>query len=446
MPDRLDSALRRFELIRARSDDVGAPLRLGRELSHWAQEEVCAVVEEAVRRPDFRRLARWSLDHLTPNAKTEARQLVEAVDHALVEGAAQLAALTRKPPLSLALTEALQNGEAPSRRSRDRAPSAPRSTPPTVADFVAGRPWRDLVSIYDYFGYVGELNLADRSAWLGPDSQQAQLAEFTPFINPTLKLPGDLIARSLFIRIEYWQSHLQKFMVHCDNLLARRSPRMTKARTALRSALQGISPAVQRLENVCRHAADVRLREATVKLLQMFAAYRPRADFTWLNPGDYAPEQAGIWRYHLEHRADLDIADDVAAALREIAPLFRSELDPDLVIEEKVRQLPLVVIDGLGRREVYWKNSLCDVDWDRHKRAFTLLRTLVEKGKRGLGVDAADDLGISLKDAKGDLTKFLPEPLSSLIQVRQATYKLNLPADKMYLGSFGQEDRLEEVK
>jgi len=52
---------------------------------------------------------------------------------------------------------------------------------------------------------------------------------------------------------------------------------------------------------------------------------------------------------------------------------------------------------------------------------------------------------VSLKDARSDLNRMLPKSMRPLIQVRQKTYKLNLPADDIYVGRFDQEDRLSEA-
>lgn len=446
MPDRIEIALRRFESIRRRNGEVVLPTRLGKELSSWAHDEVCAVVEDAIQRPDFRRLSRWSIDNLSPHAKSEARRLVERVDAALVQGAQQLAALTRKALLRDALAEDCErerefatSSTGTSRRSSSTTPVA------TVADFVAARPWHDLVSIRDFFGYVAELNLLDRTAWLGPNSEKIQIGEFLPYANPVLKRPGDLIARSMFIRIDYWLDGLRRLLVRCDGLLAAPTGKMTKLRTELRATLNDVQAPLQKLEEACSHAPEVRMREAAMRLLQLYTAFRPSASLAWLGLDSQPMTIPGLLRYDLEKRADLDLADAIAAALTEIAPLYRTGLDPDETIAEKARSLPLVLIYGPGRRELYWQGTLCDIDWGKRKRAFTLLVALAEKAKRGQAVDECDDLGVSLKDARSDLNRLLPKSMRPVIQVRQKAYKLNLPADDIYVGRFDQEDRLSEA-
>ncbi len=70
---------------------------------------------------------------------------------------------------------------------------------------------------------------------------------------------------------------------------------------------------------------------------------------------------------------------------------------------------------------------------------------LAANARRGQGVDAASDLGISAKDAKHALKTILPSKLFGLIKVRNGVYRLTLPRDKVFAVEFDQVDRLTEL-
>jgi hypothetical protein len=225
MLDRLDIALARYEEMLSTPGPRTAATK-GRELSVWLDQDVCPVVEELSQCAAFRVEARWPIERLQPGSASVERALVETVADGLVQCAAAVAGLAELPTVRAELLQVQPAQERLSQGNRRRSAgtaSGPegKSAPQGLATMalIARRPWRDLVVLEDYFGPVSDLNLVDRQSYLGPDSSQVQIAEFLPFYNPQLHSLGDFVARTLLIRIEYWQSILQRFWLRCQTAL-----------------------------------------------------------------------------------------------------------------------------------------------------------------------------------------------------------------------------------
>lgn len=445
MLDRLEAAVRDYD--RARQAGCNDSLRGAEALSLWLQDKVCPVVDQLLARPDFRKLARWPLDQLEKFANSEARRLVEGVENAILASAKRLADLSQTPVLQefiggLAAGEEHAPPIQTSANGRSVEMQQWKSGFETPAHFIATRPWRDLVCVYDYFGSIADLHLLDREAWMGPNSNHVQIGNFSPFLHPHLRLPGDFIVRTLMIRIAYWHHVLLGVQQRFEGVLGQAKDTARLKET--REAVCGIREPLERLKAICLHDPQSPLRQACITLVQVYAAYRKQGDFSWLGAaGEMAGNAASI-RY-VDQCADTAITDHVAAALAEVAGLYRSEPDPEDVIQENCRNVPLVIVDGRGRRELYWHGELVDADWETSTRAWTLMVALAANARRRQGVDAASELGISLKDAKYDLKRILPSELFSLIKVRKGVYRLTLPRDKVFAVEFDQVDRLTEL-
>src|SRR5206468_10633463 len=69
----------------------------------------------------------------------------------------------------------------------------------SVAEWAAGRPWRDLVAVEDYFHPCRGLNLAHPG---GPVRED--LDAFDPLVQPELGEPGDHVSGLLLARLGFW--------------------------------------------------------------------------------------------------------------------------------------------------------------------------------------------------------------------------------------------------
>jgi len=163
--------------------------------------------------------------------------------------------------------------------------------------YIARRPWRDLVVLEDYFGPVSDLNLVDRQGYLGPDSSQVQIAEFLPFGNPQLGSLGDFVSRMLLIRIEYWQSLLQRFWLRCQTALPISTPQDAARWATVGDSWQRLQQSSQRLRQACLASPTAQLRKACMALLQVHACYRPgggEVPVPATGPGDGAWAARGV--------------------------------------------------------------------------------------------------------------------------------------------------------
>lgn len=454
MFDHLEVAWRRFERIRPAATPCSA--WQAQELSLWLQTEVCQVVEDLVQRPDFRRRARWPLQELGPGANSEERSLVDAADGALVECARRLAAGAHQPANRGALLRIgpynalLPQGDSGGQESNNVDTSGlpiPLGLP--TIEFIAGRPWHDLVSRNDYFYPVSDLNLFDRKRYLGPASAHVQIGEFLPYCNPRLRLLGDFVSRTLLIRIEYWQSILQRFLVRCQSAQQILDP---QSDSWWRDAVESLHRSTEAYEELCQRCLagnEGRVRGACILLLQVYATYRPRAELTWLGVPLGTQRQAGNIRDRLERRFDTSIGEQVAAALLEVTPFYRSSPSAEDILAEKVCAHALVVVMGRVQQKVHWYGNLVNTDWSTQRAQWDFFTTLVERAKTGQGVDASNlsgDAPTRLKDRRSRLKTLLPEDLDARIRVAgRGTYKLNLRPEEICLLQYQEDERLVEL-
>jgi len=456
MLDRLEIALAHYEEIRSSPGNRVAATTRGRELSVWLDQDVGPVVEELSQRPDFRVQARWPIERLQRGSASVERALVETVADGLVECAAALAALAGLPAVraDLLQREAAKERLSQGNRRRSAAPaSGPEGKPApqglaTMA-LIARRPWRDLVVLEDYFGPVSDLNLVDRPGYLGPDNSQVQIAEFLPFCNPQLGSLGDFVSRTLLIRIEHWQSLLQRFRVRCQTALQSSPQQDTAGWATLAGSWQRLQESTKRLRQVCLASATAQLRKACMALLQVHACYRPGGTLDWLGLAPDLISSSNVIRHLLEHGHDGSVAEQVAGALLDVRPLYRHGANPDSLLEAKCRSQPLVLVMGRGRREVYWQGQRLDVDWSIHQAPWDLLATLAERACSLQGADTFDLEGSRrsrLKDRRHRLIQFLPASLNEKIQpAGRGTYKLALRPQEICLLQYAEEERLAEL-
>jgi hypothetical protein len=324
-------------------------------------------------------------------------------------------------------------------------------------EWLGNRPWHDLVAVQDYFAPVSDLNLVDRLRVLGPDSNRVQVAELLPFLNPDLRSLGDFISRTLLIRIDYWLGILRPFWVRCQTALqAVRREESTQATITLSELWQRLRENSARLRQACLGGDSGRKRKACIVLLQVHACYRSHAALAWLGLPAAQVRSNRLIRYRLENRNDVRIAEEVAAALVEIGPMYRTEIDIQAIAEDKIRSHRLVLIEGPGQRAVYWEGEQVEADWFRQAAQWELLTVLVEGAKFARGVDAFDlpgkdreslPTGRGLKDRRCRLKQLLPASLNQQIHsAGRGTYRLVLRPEEVCLLRPVEQERLMEVR
>src|SRR3954470_1754676 len=141
--------MNRLELARASYARLvprpGEDLDQGRwaTLERWLGEEVGPVADDLAACARFRQLARWPVERLAVGAAGLERRLLEQADAALVGCAGALATWAGRPEVRAELSRL----EPPGGRA---AWSGCWESDRSVAEWAAGRPWRDLVAVEDY--------------------------------------------------------------------------------------------------------------------------------------------------------------------------------------------------------------------------------------------------------------------------------------------------------
>jgi hypothetical protein len=443
MIDPLEAALRRWERIGPSPQKTTA--LQGQELSDWLDNEVCRVVAELVRRPDFQLLARWPIVELASGAHSAERALVDTVDAALVEIARrQVGYLTRGSVREAFLRLGAHHQPLPEDAHDVAENKTANLRSLALIEQIASRPWNDLVAEADYFCPVRGLNLKNRDAFLGSDLRHVQIAEFLPMINPQLRRLGDYVSRSLLIRVEYWQSILQHFSMRCDAVFEQAGENAEGLRDDEFRAWTKLRDGYDRLKAACFTGPEAVQRQACISLVQVYAAYRPGAALSWLGPIVKLSGNATGIRDAVEAREDQGKPEQVAVALTDIAEFYRSELDDDFMVTMACQKSALVLVEGPGRRDLFWRGNLVEVDWSKKSALWDLLSSLIEQALRKSGTDkfAGNSRANSPKDARSRLKALLPADLNAHIEpAGDSTYRIKLPVDAMELLRLEQDDR-----
>lgn len=473
MTDRVEFALRQWQRIRPKTGDVPKNLSI-KAISSWLERDVCTICAELIARPDFRLFARWSPDAMLTESQSKERILVEEIETALLDTASYLAGFASRPSVQRKLVRervtrtahagtqsqtasdsrgsSSTNENAAKGRVRSKVLEQPAARHESKVaslqrelQIIASRPWHDLVSAHDYFSSTANLNLVDPAIWHGPNHRVVSVAEFLPFCEPRLRLPGDFITRCMFIRIDYWRSVLQEANVTLQTAL-RSQPLDSKGRQSLVRASLNVSAPLEKLRSMCLDGKNSRQRDAAMALVQVYAAYHPAADLSWLGAAETAKSTAVQLRYRIEKHAEIDIAEQVALSLTEMSGLYRTEIDAELLIAEKAKSHALCLIGGQGRRDGYWQGELLKANWNKQSRAWTLLFAIAEGAKHRTRVGNDTDLGISLKDARSDLKSVLPDDLFKYIKIKRYEHWLELPAHEVFVAEFDRSVRLIETE
>jgi hypothetical protein len=455
MLDHLDVAQRRYETMRTattppadfkKGQNIPFWPDLGKEtqISLWLQNDVCPIVEELVENPVFREHASWPIRHLQAGSRTAERALVDEIGAGLVECARQLAKIARQPKV---LTE-LRKLELALVPTAFTGSGSPMPLGLQAMEFIMRRPWRDLVSIFDYWQPGSNLNLIHPEKSFGASGKPVTLAEFIPFFNPGLRTLGDFVTRMLFLRIEYWENLLIRFW-DCLLTVLRNSKMERDAQwTAFEEMCDHLRRNKAQLKECTLMGKAANFRNSFIALLQVYAEYRPLAPLEWLGIPSELPRNGQAIRHRIEARKEFGVAEQIAAALIDVEPIYREEMDPQLMIMEKVESHSLVLVSGVGRRDVYWQKELLAVDWEAQNGPWQLLSTLADRANSKQGTDETylrDSMRGSLKDFRSRLKKVLPPDLNKRIRpAGRQTYRLDLDPTQVCVLHFTEVDRLEE--
>lgn len=308
----------------------------------WFDLSVCPVVANLSQRQSFRALARWPIDQLPGQADSEWRRRIDAIDGTVTRTAVSLAQAAEQS-------------------------SASDSIAPILLRFIGQRPWRDLVSVDDYFGPIARLNLIEeiqvdprlpegRCVWDGP-----QFGSFHPYACPALRLPGDFISRCAIKRMEFWVQRLWRHLSRIHEA-DRQAPL-----AAIRRSLTDLESGVSALRGQLLEGRLAERRSACMALVQIYQALRRRhcpseEVFPWLADASPPSHPGGRLHGQLLYFDDGAIADAAMAALSTLQSIDWEPCDVEMEIDEARRGHLLCIVDGAGRRELYWRQELVEAD------------------------------------------------------------------------------------
>lgn len=365
----------------------------------WLRDQVCPVVEELLYSRSFKLAARWSLDHLTKGTETAERRQVEEVDKALVACAATLVDYT----MSDSATEIGRSTGGLQRTAiSDQDHFAVR--------WISGRPWFDLVNAEEFFHPNWDLFFHQpTSEHLDLNIGESVTQLTTAFRQRgDLRIPlGDYIQRSLFARIDFWKSILDRVWhnVHAHPMGIGQDEYLAKRR--LFDAKINLDQRVADLTQTCRSGAAPRKREGAAILTQVYAAYSESPVLNWLGfPPGWGTAGRGLIRTSVRRRGqqllveptgvktarviesrpmslcDLNTLQQIAAGLCDVIPLYEMPEDPDDLIDWAVDRVPLVLVDR-SPRAVYWDGAaVAEGAWDSCPVEWNLLWTLSQNPGR----------------------------------------------------------------
>lgn len=399
----------------------------------WLRNEVCPVVEDLLANRSFRLAARWSVDHLEPGVDTQERRLVTAVDAALVSCAQRLLPLCARQ-------ESQGEGSHAPQSARVAISDSDRSS----IELIARRPWFDLVCSEEYFHPTQSLHLLT-----------SHPEHTTNFRRNELRVPlGDYVARSLFARIDYWKTILERVTLAA---LANLPPRLgvNPEGEALVTAKFALDEAVVQLTARCRLGNDPRVRDACATLVQVYAAYSALPNLDRLGcPAGSAAANRGLIRSCIRRRGDITtvqplregvlaivakqtaslcdpaVVRNIASALQQVAVFYDVPEDPDDLVEWCKDRTRLLMVDRVPRA-VFWEGvPVAEDQWDEKPVEWNLLWTMAIRPRRT--IDQAMLVRPEqhpIRSRRNRLSKMLQEALAldSLIENRRKLgYELDL--------------------
>ena len=456
MLDQLEMAIRRYEQI---APHPGSDMTTTQadQLSDWLERQVGRITEALLTRPGFRCRVRWPIERLTGASDCPEREAVMAVDKSLVRYASALRSLAHTDVISRQLLRLGRYGveveegdpsaldETPEDSSLPRTPLGLRGV-----EFIASRPWRDLASPWDYFHPTSQFNLTESDGVLW--------AQFLPFLNRQLRVPGDFVTRCLEIRIDYWRDMLDRFFIRCDTARQRANVELGTRWTELNALRSELKVRIEGLRQLSLLGQEACVRDSCVALLQIHAGFHQDTDLSWLGTVARMVANVSDIPYRVKRRHEWEVPERAAAALIDIADIVRHQPPEDLIDEMKAtRRLVLIeeqrqgFLDGLP---IEAHDQL--VNWDgRDNLMWELLWTLADRARIRRSVDcyclsnpnaraAQEPPSVqAVKDRRSNLKKLIVPELNGLIvDAGRGTYRMELKADHICLLGWFTEERL----
>ena len=456
MLDELELAIRRYEQIAPNAGNKMTQSQAD-QLSDWLSGQVGGITASLLTKPGFRQRARWPIERLTGEINCPEREAVLAVDRSLERCARELCSIAQTDVISTELLHIgpyqneVEEGDA---SALDSVPEG-SSLPPTPlgfrgVEFVAGRPWRDLASAWDYFRPTSQYNLSE------PDDLQH--AVFLPAVHRLLRAPGDFITRCMEIRIKIWRNLLHRFFIRCHTARQNANVDLGKRWSHLNDIRSQLDDRINELHHLSRPKREFQVRDSCIALLQIHAGFHRDTDLSWLGPVSEMVKGVFDIPDRITRYKQWDVPERAVAALRDVADIVRHQRPEDLIEEMKgTKRLVLIEEQRQGFLDrVPIESGDLDVNWHgRDSLLWELLWTLADRARARRSVDCdclsnpksreaqSPPSAQAVKDRRSNLKKLIIPDLNELIvDAGPGTYRLQLDPDDVCLLGWFEEERL----
>ncbi len=407
-------------------------------LTVWYDQDVAPVLEEYSRRPRFRQHATWPITELRAGAKTELRGLIEQLDSSLVECARGILETMESDGILNALKSEFPSSEKVTSSScaidghvnieevLETSEWSPIDDLLRQLEYFAKRPWEDLVNVQDYFGTQPRVSSGENGiAICWGDSILS--------VNPRLTPIGNFIERSMLERIRPSRKLFLESRKYLAEIEKKQGKKLWKQVENIHCQYETDHYAIL---NALDDVEDKHLTDACVALTQIYVATNENADVGWLG---LEPETVEHGIRDITARMNSlrgpEIHDRIATHLTRLHKLYEPGESTEAELENLIASRNLVV--NLKERIVYWKASPFGVS----KKQFKFLCLLAERVKTkrrviGNDLDAAESTSDSALSSLVDrLRKRIPPELAAVIKNDGDGYYLNLPTNKVAVGS-----------
>jgi hypothetical protein len=441
----ITAVIRLFEQLAPRRVDPWDPVTL-RRLKVWLSDDVARVVDGLAGRPAFREQAAWVIRSLEPDCGSIARQVVDRLEQALLSVAKIQSKVLRNdrilaqmrssfPPRSAVVEEAIEISSDHPRRAVERKMGSFDETEMEVTQLRQlcdqGLPGLRLIKPDDYFDPQPEI--------LGRDGQRilsdgAMIVAFNPELHPVGNFILQCAIRRLEQRLNLLTQIRRKSSVAVSSL-----GRTYQDHERAEVAWEKLQAELAEFRRVFQSGPDMELRNACVILTQVFAAFHPSPDVSWLDlPKRLTAEIHGILLTRMRGHRGGELFERVNAALITAQRLYEDRKPGISAQEEAIARGDLVLIaEG---RLLYWQQQVVNFSARAHQSAWETIVALANKRQ----VTESDLFGDKIAGRSGmamrinRLKRLLPVSLRNLVkrgsEVR--TYRLDIERSRIHLFGF----------
>jgi hypothetical protein len=356
--DQRELVIRRFQQIlpNPAADYIELPRE---ELQIWIREDLTPLLEDYIRRPTVQDYAAWPMRALAIGSVSPERRLIEGVDEALVACGNALARLGANKMLAAKAAKLFPNKESITGGTIEFGDHGSERTSVQVGvvpvgqielNQIAGigeRDWADLVNLDDY--------LEPATEWIvNPDGTHIQRGDTIVAFNRNLHLVGNFIVRRMLARVEWRFKLIEKQRQHYLDALNAVVPSYTSQFSTLELAWTRLNKLNNDLQQTFHPAHKLnKLRDACIILVQLYAAFSPDGDLSWLGLSQQTiANSGGAIRIRGNGYRGPHFFERIADALVTLDQLYE-ENDPSIDEIESAIATGILVVDR-GRGLAFW--------------------------------------------------------------------------------------------